>query len=101
MMVLLPIAVGLLLLISATLAASETTLFALVRMEHTRERLGSSVQHALDLLMARPLESLVVIIGLNEASNVFAECLATAFMLIWLGPVGAIVAVPVMLVLVL
>jgi putative hemolysin len=101
MMVLLPIAVGLLLLISATLAASETTLFALVRMEHTRERLGSSVQRALDLLMARPLESLVVIIGLNEASNVFAECLATAFMLIWLGPVGAIVAVPVMLVLVL
>ncbi|HXZ88160.1 MAG TPA: hypothetical protein VEF07_06290, partial [Candidatus Binataceae bacterium] len=75
MMVLVPIAVGLLLLMSATLAASETALFALVRMEHTRERLGPAVQRALDRLLARPLESLIVIIGLNEAANVFAECL--------------------------
>jgi len=100
-MTLLPIAVGLLLLMSATLAASETALFALVRMEHTREGLGSAVRLSLDRLMARPLESLVVIIGLNEAANVFAECLATAFMLMWLGPIGAWLAVPVMLVLVL
>jgi len=101
MMVFLPIAVGLLLLMSATLAASETALFALVRMEHTRERLGPVVRRALDRLLARPLESLIVIIGLNEAANVFAECLATAFMLMWLGPIGALLAVPVMLVLVL
>jgi putative hemolysin len=101
MMVMLPIVVGLLLLISATLAASETALFALVRLEHTRERLSERVQRSLDRLMARPLESLLVIIGLNEASNVFAECLATTFLLMWLGPVGAIVAVPLMLVVVL
>jgi CBS domain containing-hemolysin-like protein len=51
--------------------------------------------------MARPFESLIVIIGFNEAANVFAECLATAFLLMWLGPIGAWVAVPVMFVLVL
>ncbi len=51
--------------------------------------------------MRRPLESLIIMIGLNEASNVFAECLATAFLLFWLGPVGAYIAVPVMFVLVL
>ena len=78
-MILLPIAVAVLLLMSALLAASETALFALVRMEHTRTNLNASVQHALDRLMARPLESLMMIIGVNEASNVFAECFATAF----------------------
>jgi len=100
-MAILPIAVVLLLWLSALLAASETALFALVRMEHTRELLESRVRHALDRLMARPLESLIVIIGLNEAANVFAECLATTFLLMWLGPIGAWVAVPVMLVIVL
>lgn len=101
MMIALPIVVGLLLLISATLAASETALFALVRLEHTRERLGDAVQRSLDRLTARPLESLLVIIGFNEAANVFAECLATTFLLMWLGPIGAIIAVPLMLVVVL
>src|SRR5262249_35013601 len=101
MMIALPIAVGLLLLISATLAASETALFALVRLEHTRERLGDAVQRSLDRLTARPLESLLVIIGFNEAANVFAECLATTFLLMWLGPIGAVIAVPLMLVVVL
>lgn len=101
-MLLLPIAVVLLLVLSALLAASETALFALVRMEHTRAQLDGAVQHALDRLMARPLESLIVIIGLNEGSNVFAECLATTFLLTWLGrPAGAYVAVPLMLVIVL
>jgi putative hemolysin len=100
-MILLPIAVVLLLLISALLAASETALFALVRMEHTRTNLNATVQHALDRLMARPLESLMMIIGVNEASNVFAECLATAFLILWLGKIGAYVSVPVMLVTVL
>jgi putative hemolysin len=101
MILLLPIAVVALLLMSALLAASETALFALVRMEHTRTNLNAAVQHALDRLMARPLESLMMIIGVNEASNVFAECLATAFLILWLGDIGAYISVPVMLVTVL
>ncbi len=101
MMVLLPIAVAVLLLISALLAASETALFALVRLEHTRTNLSVSVQRSLDRLMARPLESLMMIIGVNEASNVFAECFATTFMIFWLGKMGTYLSVPVMLVMVL
>ncbi len=97
----LPLAVVLLLLISAMLAASETALFALARMEHTRENLAQPVRFAVDRLLRRPLESLIVAIGFNEASNVFAECLATIFFLDWLGPRGGYVAVPVMFVLVL
>ncbi len=97
----LPLAVGLLLLTGALLAASETALFSLVRMEHTRERLNSGVRHALDRLLRRPVESLVVIIGLNEITNVFAECLATSLLLALLGPAGAWVAVPLMFVVVL
>ncbi len=100
-MLLLPIVVAGLLLVSALLAASETALFALTRMEHTREQLSALVRDALDRLMRRPLESLIVAIGLNEASNVFAECLGTIFFLTWLGPLGGYVAVPVMFVLVL
>jgi putative hemolysin len=100
-MAFLPIVVVLLLLLSATLAASETALFALVRMEHTRQQLARHVRDALERMMARPLESLLVIIGLNEASNVFAECLATSFLLSWLGPIGAWVSVPLMLLVVL
>src|SRR5690242_5300495 len=99
-MTILPILVALLLLLSATLAASETALFALARMESTRQKLARPVRDALERLMARPLESLLIIIGLNEASNVFAECLATMFLLRWLGPIGAWVSVPVMLILV-
>jgi putative hemolysin len=100
-MTILPILVVLLLLASAMLAASETALFALARMESTRQKLARPVRDALERLMARPLESLLLIIGLNEASNVFAECLATMFLLSWLGPIGAWVSVPVMLTLVL
>jgi putative hemolysin len=100
-MMILPVVVAVLLLISALLAASETALFALTRMEHTREQLSASVRDALDRLMRRPLESLIVAIGMNEASNVFAECLGTIFFLTWLGPLGAYVAVPVMFILVL
>jgi putative hemolysin len=100
-MIALPIAVVLLIAASAMLAASETALFALVRMEHTRERLDAAVRDALARLLERPLESLMLIIGLNEASNVFAECLATTFMLMWLGSVGAWIAAPAMLVIVL
>ena len=83
------------------MAASETALFALVRMESTRQKLAARVREALERMMARPLESLLVIIGLNEASNVFAECLATTFLLTWLGPIGAWLSVPLMLALVL
>ncbi len=100
-MAFLPIVVALLLLLSAMLAASEAALFALARMESTREKLSGHVRDALERMMARPLESLLVIIGLNEASNVFAECLATTFLLTWLGPIGAWLSVPLMLALVL
>jgi magnesium and cobalt exporter, CNNM family len=100
-MQLLAFVVGALLLVSAMLAASETALFALVRMEHTRTTLSTAVAQALDRLMRRPLESLIVVIGLNEAANVCAECLATALLLLWFGPVGAFIAVPVMFILVL
>ena len=79
MMTLLPIAVGVVVVDQRDARGfGNRALFALVRMEHTREGLGSAVRRSLDRLMARPLESLVVIIGLNEAANVFAECLATA-----------------------
>jgi putative hemolysin len=102
MMVLLPVIVSILLLMSALLAASETALFALVRLEHTRTNLSATVQHALDRLMSSPLESLMIIIGVNEASNVFAECFATTFMIFWLGNrLGSYLSVPVMLVTVL
>jgi CBS domain containing-hemolysin-like protein len=97
----LPIAVGVLLLMSALLSASETALFALVRMEDTREKLSGRVRAACERLMARPLEALLVIIGLNEACNIFAECLATALLLTWLGAIGAWIAAPAMLVAVL
>src|ERR1039457_209618 len=85
MMFMLPLAVLALIVLSATLAASETALFSMARLEHTREQLSLSVQHALDRLMRRPLESLIVIIGLNEACNIFADCLATIILLVWLG----------------
>jgi putative hemolysin len=100
-MALLPIVVALLLLFSAMAAASETALFALARMESTRHKLAQHVREALERMMARPLESLLIIIGLNEAANVFAECLATTFLLTWLGPLGAWLSVPLMLGLVL
>lgn len=101
MMWLLPVAVTILLLISALLAASETALFSLARMEHTRAQLSVRVREALERLMTQPLESLVIVIGLNETANVFAECLATSFLLFWLGPKGGYIAVPVMLVIVM
>jgi putative hemolysin len=100
-MLLLPIAIATLLVLSAILAASETALFSLTRMEHTREQLDGAVRAAIDRLMARPLESIIVIIGLNEAANVFAECLATTFLIFWLGSIGAYLSVPLMLVTVL
>jgi magnesium and cobalt exporter, CNNM family len=86
---------------SALLAASETALFALARMQHTRASLGEAAAKAVDSLLRHPLESLMVIIGFNETINVFAECLATVFLLTWLGPVGGWISVPVMFVLVL
>src|SRR5579862_7890825 len=102
MMFILPLAVLILIAMSATLAASETALFSMARLEHTREQLSLSVQHALDRLMRRPLESLIVIIGLNEACNIFADCLATILILAWLGnEVGPYVAAPAMLLVVL
>src|SRR5712692_3774262 len=102
MILLVPIAVMILILLSAMLAASETAIFSLARLEHTREQLRSSVQRAIERLMRRPLESLVVVIGLNEACNIFAECLATIFLIAWLGDdIGPYVAAPAMLLIVL
>ncbi|MBF6568157.1 MAG: HlyC/CorC family transporter [Candidatus Binataceae bacterium] len=100
-MTLLPIVIAILLLGSALLAASETALFSLARMEHTRARLGEGVRQAVEKLMNRPLESLVIVIGLNETANVFAECLATSFLLQWIGPWGSYVSAPLMLVIVM
>jgi putative hemolysin len=102
MMSMLPFVVLILIVLSATLAASETALFSMARLEHTREQMSLSVQRALDRLMRRPLESLIVIIGLNEACNIFADCLATIILLAWLGDKwGPIVAAPAMLAVVL
>jgi len=97
----LPLAVLALLLAGALLAASETALFALLRMERTRERLSGKVRAALDRLLANPFESVVVIIGLNEIVNVFAGSFATSFLLRLFGVRGVAIAVPLMFVLVL
>jgi putative hemolysin len=95
-MLILPIAVVALLIVSATLAASETAIFALARLEGIREKLSQPVRYAVNRLMRRPFESLIVVIGLNEAANIFAESLATIFLLMVLGPVGEYVALPLM-----
>ena len=101
-MLLLPILVFALIALSAGFAASETAIFTIVRVDHMRERFSKPVRLALDRIMRRPLESLIVIIGFNEASNVFAECLATSFFLFWLGgEIGPYVAAPVMFIVVL
>lgn len=100
-MQILPIVVVALLIVSATLAASETAIFALVRLEGIREKLSQPVRYAVNRLMRRPFESLILVIGLNETANVFAESLATAFLLTWLGPQGEYVALPLMFVVVL
>ncbi len=44
-----------LIVLSATLAASETALFSMARLEHTREQMSLSVQRALDRLPRRHL----------------------------------------------
>ena len=101
-MLLLPIVIFALILLSAGLAASETAIFTMARVEHIRDQFSRPVRQALDRLMRRPLESLIVVIGINEASNVFAECLATTFFLFWLGgDMGPYVAAPVMFAVVL
>src|SRR5882672_5887919 len=50
MMQLLPIAVLILILFSALLAASETAIFSLSRLEHTLEQLSARVQNAIERL---------------------------------------------------
>ena len=91
----LPVLVGVLLVISGMLAASETALFSLVRMERAREALSGQLRAAVNRLLLRPLESLIIIIGLNETCNVFAACLSTSFLLFVLERWGAWAAVPV------
>ena len=97
----LPVLTGILLVISGLLAGSETALFSLVRMERTREALSGRLRAAVSQLLLRPLESLVVIIGLNETSNVFAACLSTSFLLSLFERWGGWVAVPVNFLLIL
>jgi putative hemolysin len=101
MISLLVLAVVSLLLISALLAASETALFSLVRMERAHERLGDAARSALRRLLGRPLETLITVNGLAEVANVFAETLGTTLLIIALGNLGPYVAVPLMLALVL
>jgi magnesium and cobalt exporter, CNNM family len=88
-------------LTAGLLAASETSLFSLIRMERTREMLTGPLRTAIDQLMRRPLESLVIIIGINEVCNVFAACLSTWFLLHEIGPWGGWLAVPVNFLLIL
>ncbi|MGH7863745.1 MAG: hemolysin family protein [Candidatus Binataceae bacterium] len=95
------VSIVVLLLMSALLAASETALFSLVRMERAHERLSEGVRAALRRLLSRPLETLITVNGLAEAANVFAETLGTTLLIMLLGDLGPYVAVPVMLVLVL
>jgi putative hemolysin len=97
----LPVLVGVLLVMGGMLAASETALFSLLRMERTREELSGRLRAAVDRLLLRPLESLFIIIGLNEVCNVFAECLATSFLLFMLGRWGGWAAVPINFLLIL
>jgi putative hemolysin len=97
----LPVLAGLLLILAGLLAASETSLFSLVRMERTREMLSGWLRAPVDQLLRRPLESMVIIIGFNEVCNVFAACLSTWFLLYIIGPLGGWVAVPVNFVLIL
>lgn len=97
----LPLVAAALLLTAGLLAASETSLFSLIRMERTREMLTGPLRTAIDQLIRRPLESLVIIIGFNEVCNVFAACLSTWFLLHAIGPWGGWLAVPVNFLLIL
>lgn len=98
---LLPFAVGGLLLMAGLLAASETALFSLVRMERARADLSGRLRNAVERLLRQPLESLVIIIGLNEICNVFAECLCTSFLLFVVTKWGGYLAVPINFLLIL
>jgi CBS domain containing-hemolysin-like protein len=98
LILILPLIVGALVISSAMLAASETAIFSLARMEHTREQLSAPVRDAVNRMMRRPAESLIVVIGLNETCNVFASCLATTLTIAAIGAgVGPFVAAAVML----
>jgi putative hemolysin len=100
-MLVLPFAAGALLLMASLLAASETALFSLVRMERARADLSGRLKNAVERLLRQPLESLVIIIGLNEVCNVFAECLSTSFLLFVVSKWGGYLAVPVNFLLIL
>jgi putative hemolysin len=100
-MLVLPLAAGALLLMASLLAASETALFSLVRMERARADLSGRLRNAVERLLRQPLESLVIIIGLNEVCNVFAECLSTSFLLFAVTKWGGYLAVPINFLLIL
>jgi putative hemolysin len=86
---------------SALLAASETALFSLARMESTRAALGGESERAVERILERPLEFLIVLGTLSESANIFAECLAAAYLLARFGHPGVYLAVPLMFVIVL
>jgi putative hemolysin len=96
-----PLLIAGLILFSALLAASETALFSLARMESARAALGSKSERAVERLLKRPFEFLIVLGTLNESANIFAECLAAAYLLFRYGLNGAYMAVPLMFVVVL
>ncbi|HLH76579.1 MAG TPA: hemolysin family protein [Candidatus Binataceae bacterium] len=95
---LLPTLIALLLALAAFVSASETAVFSLLRIERLRAQLRPRVGLAVERLLARPLETLVTLIGLTEVANVFAECLATSLLIGLLGHRGAYLAVPINLV---
>ncbi len=91
-----PFVVAALVVVSGSLAASETALFSLLRMRSVRARLSAGTAYAVDQLLNRPFEFLMVIGSLSECANVFAESLAAAWMLAVFGRRGAYLTVPIM-----
>jgi putative hemolysin len=96
-----PLAIVALVLFSALLAASETALFSLARTDRARAALSGETERAVERILRRPLEFLIVLGTLSESANIFAECLAAAYLLARFGHTGAYLAVPLMFAIVL
>jgi putative hemolysin len=96
-----PFIIVALIFFSALLAASETALFSLARLDHARAAIGGESERAVERILRRPLEFLIVLGTLSESTNIFAECLAAAYLLASFGRTGAYMTVPLMFVVVL
>jgi len=73
MILLLPIIVMILILLSAMLAASETAIFSLTRLEHTREQLTASVQNAIERLMRGMRDAIAAGAFADHAAQTLAD----------------------------